>query len=93
MTDPGRYLDLDPRPRRSPRLLAEMGAVPGSVLPATLRPIRPTTGQIDRLRRDIAIYKTVEAGMSLRMAGKVFGLTHETIRKSCLRISCRNSRV
>lgn len=93
MSDPGRYFGCDPPPRLSPRLYAEVEDVPGSVSAASVRPSKPTPAQIDRLRRDIAIYKSVEGGMSLRMAGKVFGLTYEGIRKACRRISCRKSRV
>jgi hypothetical protein len=36
MPDSGRYFDSDPRPRRSPRLFAEVEDVPGSVNPASV---------------------------------------------------------
>lgn len=93
MANPDRYFDPDPPPRRSPRLHAEMGSIPGSVAPASLRPSRPTPAQIERLRRDLAIYQSVEGGMSQRMAAKVFGLSQPGILKAYRRISCRKSRV
>lgn len=86
-------LDLDPPPGRSPRLYADVEAIPHS------RPVRsalrskPTEAQLARLRRDLAIYLAIEGGMSLRMAGKQFQLTHEGIRKSYLRTLSRKSRV
>jgi hypothetical protein len=93
MPDSGRYFDSDPRPRRSPRLFAEVEDVPGSVNPASLRPSKPTPAQLDRLRRDMAIYLAVEGGMSYRIAGKAFGLTAPGILKAYRRICCRKSRV
>lgn len=93
MTDPGRYFDPDPAPRRSPRLLAEMGAVPGSVLPASLRPTKLTPAQLDRLRRDMAILSAIERGMSQRMAAKVFKMSKSGLLHAYRRISRRKSRV
>jgi len=93
MPGPDRYFDPDPRPRRSPRLYAEVEGVQGAVVPASLRPTKPTPAQIDRLRRDLAIYHAIEGGMSQRMAAKVFGLSQPGILKAYRRISCRESRV
>lgn len=88
-----RYVDLDPPPPGSPKLFHDLDSVEDSRPSAQLRPRKLTVGQTDRLRRDLAIYQAVEGGMSLRMAGKVFGLTYEGIRKAHLRILSRKSRV
>lgn len=74
-------------------MLAEMGAVPGSVLPATLRPTKPTALERKRLARDLAIYLAIEGGMSQRVAANAFGLSQPGILKAYRRIACRNSRV
>lgn len=93
MIDPGRYVDLDPRPKRSPRLFAVVEDVPGSVAPVSMRPSKPTVAQLDRLRRDLAIYLVIEGGMSQRMAAKAFGLSQPGILKAYRRVVRRNSRV
>lgn len=93
MFDTGRYVDLDPPPPGSARLYHDMDAVPDSKPTAEFRPSKPTPAQIDRLRRDLAIYQSVEGGMSQRMAAKVFGLSQPGILKAYRRISCRQSRV
>jgi hypothetical protein len=89
----GPYFDSDPRPRRSPRLYAEMESVPGSVTPASLRPAKPTALGRKRLARDLAIYLAIEGGMSFRVAGKAFQLTEAGIFKAYRRMVCRKSRV
>ena len=89
----GRYHDPDPPPRRSPRLVADVGRLPGAVPTSRARASGPTPAQLDRLRRDIAIYAAIQAGMSQRLAGKTFKLSQPGISKAYRRIVCRNSRV
>lgn len=86
-------LDLDPAPRRSPRLYAKVESIRHARPISSVLRLKPTETQLARIRRDLAIYLAIEGGMSLRMAGKTFELTHEGIRKSYLRTLSRKSRV
>lgn len=80
-------LDLDPPPRRSPRLFADMGQVPHSRPTSSLLRRKPTKSKMDRLRRDAAIYLAIRGGMSQRMAAKVFGMSKSGIGHAYRRIS------
>ena len=84
-------LDLDPPPRRSPRLHAEVEAIPYARKVADVRPSRPSPVKVARLRRDLAIYLAIEGGMTQRVAGKVFGLSQPGILKAYRRMLCRKS--
>jgi hypothetical protein len=86
-------LDLDPRPRNSPSLYAEVGAIPRARPVTSLRRLKPNDALLARLRRDLAIYLAIEGGMSQRTAGKAFGLSQPGILKAYRRMSCRKSRV
>jgi len=86
-------LDLDPPPRRSARLYAEMGDIPGAIPTAKVRTVKPTAAQRDRLARDIAVYLAIEGGMSFRVAGRAFRLTEAGVFKAYRRMVCRESRV
>lgn len=87
-----RYFDPDPPPRRSPRLRGDVGDLP-SLPTARLRRSPPSRTALDRLARDLAIYLAIEGGMSLRMAAKIFGLTHVGVGKAYRRMVLRHKRV
>jgi hypothetical protein len=86
-------LDMDPPPRRSPRLSAEVEKIPHARPTASLLRPRPTDAQIARLRRDLAIYLAIEGGMSFRMTAKVWGLTHPGVIKIHRRMLRRKARI
>lgn len=85
-------LDLDPAPRRSPRLYAKVESIPHARPISSLLRHKPTEGQLARIRRDLAIYLAIEGGMSYRIAGKVYGLTPPGILKAYRRMRCRKQR-
>ncbi len=86
-------LDLDPRPSRSPRLYSEVEDVPGVPTSAITLRVKPTEAQQLRLGRDLAIYLSIEGGMSFRTAARVYKLTPPGILKAYRRMKCRKSRV
>jgi hypothetical protein len=83
--------DDDPPPRGSPKLYDDLSALNGRIT-AAARLARPTDGQMDRLRRDIAIYAAIESGMSQRMAAKVFNMSKSGLLHAYRRIERRKSR-
>lgn len=87
-----RRIDLDPPPRRSPRLFGHMDGA-ARERPSDRRRSKLTEGQRNRLARDIAIYQSIEAGMSQRVAAKAFGLSQPRILTIYRDMACRKSRV
>lgn len=93
MTDPGRYFDPDPRPRRSPRLYATVEDVRGSVAPVSMRLGKPTKAETDRLRRELGVYTLIMAGWTPSMVAKLLGMTPRGVRFVQARALRRKSRV
>lgn len=86
-------LDLDPPPRRSPRLYAEMGEIPGAIPTARARPARLTPARKERLVKDMAVYLLIEGGMSFRMVASTLKRSYSGIRISYARMVSIKSRV
>jgi hypothetical protein len=86
-------LDLDPPPRRSPRLSAAVESIPRARPVSSVLRSRPTDAQLARIGRDLAIYLAIQGGMSQRIAAKAFGLSQPGILKAYRRMLCRKSRV
>lgn len=82
-----------PAPRNSPRLYADVDAIPHACPTSSALRHKPTQAQRTRLATDLAIFMAIEGGMSQRVAARAFGLSQPGILKAYRRMVCRKSRV